>query len=94
MDVIPCKDCIVFAMCNSKVQKLNGVYKTQFIVRKLDSCSLFSEWLYRHGDSYSYQIKTSHIKHFSKFFKIKFDIEPDYHLAPTTYLGDNYENPR
>lgn len=88
---IPCKNCIVFAICNSKVQKLNGVYKTQFIIRNLDRCSLFSDWIYRkRNGKYSYSVTKQHIRYFAAFYNIKYDIEPDDHLAPTTYLRDSY----
>jgi len=85
---IPCRDCIVFAICNAKVQKLDGVYKTQFIIRKLDSCSLFSDWLYMTDNQYHYQVSEQQMRHFASFFKIRYDVKADQHLAPTTYIGD------
>lgn len=88
MKKIPCRDCIVFAICNSKVQKLNGVYKTQFILRHLESCSLFSDWAHKADGAYHYQYAEQQMKHFASFFKIKYDVVPDRHLVPTTYVGD------
>ena len=93
MKKIPCRNCIVFAICNSKVQKLNGVYKTQFIMNKLTSCSLFSDWAYKVHNTYNYQYTEQQMKHFTSFFKIKYDVMPDSHLAPTTYVGDWNEKP-
>ena len=78
MDVIPCKDCIVFAICNSKVKKLEGVYKTQFILHKIDRCSLIRTWIDR--GPYTHDIKDECLKAFVKCFKIKYDVLPDTHL--------------
>ena len=80
MNVIPCKDCISFAICNSKVHKLNGVYKTQFIVHEIENCSLFIDWLNQHQPPYNYRISKIQLKMFCDCFNIKYDIFPDYDL--------------
>jgi len=83
MNQIPCKDCIVFALCNSRVKRLNGVYKTQFIIRDLEKvrCSLFHDWLYQTStNAYSYEVPVVQMKEFAAFYKIKYDIDPDTNL--------------
>ena len=80
---IPCKDCIIFAMCNSKVKKFDGVYKTQFIVRELYTCSLFSAWYYDRGN----HLDIEKLRNFTQLYNIRLDTKPDHHLAPTTYVG-------
>ena len=94
MNNIPCKNCICFAICNAKVKKLNGVYKTQFIIRKLENCSLFSNWVYKSRTNSPYQTlyPVSTMREFANLFKIKYDIEPDYHLVRNSYLGYDYNN--
>ena len=88
---IPCRECISFAICNSKVKKLDGVYKTHFIIHALlRQCKLLDTWAY--SAARLYQIQTQQIKHFASFYNIRYDIKPDKHLAPTTYLGDTWKN--
>lgn len=74
---IPCKDCICFASCNAKVHQLNGVYKTQFIVRILEYCSLFDKWLSKSSCKNSY---IRELKIICECFNLKYDITPDYNL--------------
>jgi hypothetical protein len=82
---IPCKDCICFALCNSKVKQLNGVYKTHFIMRQLIDCSLFNDW-YIHRTPFFikkaiFNPDTNYYeKTFSNFYNIKYDVNPDIHL--------------
>jgi len=80
MKPLPCKDCICFAVCNSKVQQFNGVYKTQFIIIKIGNCSLFSDWLYQHPKPYHYDISRQQLKLFCECFNLKYDVKPDYNL--------------
>ena len=80
MKNIPCKDCICFAVCNSKVHKLNGVYKTQFIINEVKDCSLFTDWLNQYQQPYNYRISKTQLKIFCDCFNVKYDIFPEYDL--------------
>jgi len=78
-DTIPCKDCIVFALCNSKAHQLDGVYKTRFLIQKLSNrCNLLYVWIYYGAPSY--QISESRKEAFCNVFHIKLNDTPDYNL--------------
>jgi len=78
--MIPCKDCIVFALCNAKAHQLNGVYKTRYIIQRLENrCSLLRSWAH-FGAKNPFGVTDSRKKRFCKTFKIKLNDTPDYNL--------------
>ena len=88
MKPIPCKDCICFAVCNAKVHRLDGVYKTRFVIYELHGCSLINNWIDTfnndgNGNHYPYSIYSSskeQLKIICKCFNLKYDIIPEYNL--------------
>jgi len=81
---IPCQDCICFALCNSKVKHMEGVYKSQFIIQRIEQhCSLLYNWERKEiegtYDSYKY-ITNVRLEYFCRFFNIQLDNKPDYNL--------------
>ena len=80
MEPIPCHNCICFALCNAKMQKISGVYKTNHAMRVLDRCSLFYDWAYQTKNPYSYRATHDVMLVVCKEYHMKFDIKPDTHL--------------
>jgi hypothetical protein len=78
--MIPCKDCIVFALCNARVHQLNGVYKTHYIIQRLENrCNLLSSWVHI-GAKNMFEVTDLRKKLFCRAFKIKLNDTPDYNL--------------
>lgn len=83
MTTIPCKNCIVFALCNSKISRYKGVYKTNHIYPKL-KCEMLRDWLSHPPTSssyYFYDPPLEKLKQFCKTFNMKLNIGADTHLT-------------
>jgi len=91
---IPCKNCICFAICNSIVQNLNGVYKSRFIAMKLGrKCCLISNWYYKEEIPKFNPSTYPHpdcVRELCRFYNIKYDSKPDYNLL--THIGQRKDN--
>jgi hypothetical protein len=89
---IPCQDCICFAICNSIVKSLDGVYKVRYItpllIRKCDLFRKWNMWSYisrDHGDAYLVNKSQRALEEkqailFCECFGLKQNIKPDYNL--------------
>lgn len=67
-DIIPCKDCISFAMCNSKISEVKKITSTELIdvVKEIHTnCSLIHQYINKYKSSI---ILSNH--------KIKLDLSP------------------